>query len=292
MRPWALPRVVDHALGTSALLVCALPEGFPPIWRPRAPLSFRTPLWVDHWLDLTVPLDEQLAGTARQEVRHLVIRARKLDLTTTVAGREDDFRRFYDELLVPFVRRRHGTQSTVSSFRAVANRLRRPDFELIQLTHDGRLVAGAISRFVGPEATSLEAAIADPVPPACRRALPTKLFLVCIERALERGCRWFRFGGSRALCTDPVFRAKQRWGPRVVPRGRLTHPEWNWFARDLPASLAEHLNGLGLVTFHDNRSCVVRLGEAADAELPRLDGVDGCLMVSRDGHQFVAASPV
>ena len=173
----------------------------------------------------------------------------------------------------------------------MAARLRRPDYEFVELVLHQEVVGGIVLRFVGHECLSLEVGLRTDLVPAVARLLPTQAFLAAIDRGLARGCSTLRFGGSLAFSSDPVFRAKRRWGARTVPRDKLTHPEWSWLARCLPEPLARRLEELGPLTFHDGRSCIVRFRDRADPveHLPAVDGVDGYLVVSPGNARFVAA---
>ena len=287
---WGLQRAVADALDASPLVVCSLPQQFPARWRPTAPLSFRTPVFVDHLLDLTVPLEVHLHGAARAEVRQLIARARALGISARPTREQRDFARFYHDMLVPFQRMRHGPRALVAGYDGLAARVRRHDYELLELVHEGRVVGGSLMRFIGPEAAGEEMGLCHDAPASIARALQTRVFLANIERALERGCRRYRFGGSRAAYHDPVFRAKRRWGARTIARNKLSHPEWTWLARELPEPLARHLNDLGPLTFDDGRSCVIRVPDSDDGghALRHLDGVEGYLMVSPGQSRFLA----
>lgn len=287
---WDLQAAVDRALESSDLVVCSVPQGFPAAWRPSAPIAFRTPPWVDHLLDLAVPLSEQLAGAARKNARHMVNKVRNLPVSTRPTRAPADMREFF-EFMAPYHRNKHGSRAMVSSLRAFENRMRHPDHELLQFVFEDRVIGGVGMRFTGPEATALELGFSGTAPPEFADALPTKVFLAGIERAIEKGCRWFRFGGSRALLTDPVFRTKRRWGPRTIPRdNRLYYPEWNWLARDLPPALQDHLNRAGIITFEGDKSAVVRVGPPTEAGFPRVDGVDGYLVVAPGIRRYVEPS--
>jgi hypothetical protein len=287
----ALQPAVDRALDEVPLVVCALPQWFPGRWRPASPLTFRTPVFVDHLMDLRVPLEDQLRGTARQEVRRLVVKARALGVVARPSGSERDFERFHREILEPFLRSRHGAQAIVDRCATIAARLRRPDYEFVELVLGDKAVGGMVLRFVGHECLSEEMGLRTDLAPAVARLLPTQAFLSGIDRALARGCSTFHFGGSLAFYGDPVFRAKRRWGVRTVQRDRLTYPEWTWLARDLSGGLARRIEDLGPLTFHEGRSCIVRLRDRADAgeHMPHADGVEGYLVVSPGEARFVAA---
>jgi hypothetical protein len=288
---WRLKESVGQLLEEFPLVVASLPQQVPRAWRPAAAVVFRTPVFVDHVLDLTVPLEETLRGGARQEVRQLIARSRRSRISRRCTREPDALSRFYEDLHVPYLVTKQGARALVSPLSTLQERFRRDDYELIELLHEDRLIAANLLSIVGSEARSEEAGYLLDPPPEVARVVFTSVVLAGIERARQRGCTTYRFGGSRALISDPVFRAKQRWGARTIPRGRLDHPEWTWLARELPTALADGINGLGLITFCGARPAAVRVaaGGAAPRAEGRLDGVDGWLLAGPGRSEFVPA---
>ena len=288
---WDLQSAVDHALAEYPLVVCSLPQTMRVAWRPTAPVTFVTPPFIDHILDLRTPLDVHLRGTARQEVRQLVARVRASRLTWRTTTLASDVSRFYHQIYVPFQTTRHGQAALLESYDRLAARVASGRVVLVELLADGAVVGGNLLSLNARVAASHEMGLALVLPPDLGRLLPTAVFVAGIEQGLRHGCQWFHFGASLGSWSDPVCRAKRRWGARTVSLGRIDHPEWTWLARELPPGIAARVNQIGPVTFERDRCYVVRAETPETARLPAgpLDGADGFLMVAPGRREFVDA---
>jgi hypothetical protein len=281
---WNLRQFASSQLAAVDLVVCALPRAWPPIWRPRGPVTFSCPVFVNLALDIRLPLDSLLRGRSKRGLRNDRNRSRREGYRWRLTTEERDLERFHREMYLPHVTRRHGPRALVTTMGDYRRNWTARGGSLLLLEQDGHPVAGVSVRVEGSTCVLGEEGILDTVEAAGHsQGIQAGLKCAAIEFAQSRGLTRFVMGRSLARLADPVLANKLRWDAAVCPSGRSLHPEWTFVMSRVGCPLSEHLNRQGLLTFFDGQPCVVALGSPAD-ELRRAAEKIGRILIAEPGH--------
>lgn len=230
----------------------AEPLGDVPVWRVRAALDRHratvdlvvarldrltaslalddTYVAVPEWIGALapVPADAWQLCRSRKSFAHNLARVRRAELRPEVSHAAGDFEEFYERMYVPFIRRRHGTESVVTN-RARLRRCFRQGGLVWALQGEER-VAGMLFRVRGRTVDLVVLGAADGTLDALRDGAIFALDLFLLDHARTLGCSVIDFGGSRPSPADGLLLTKARWNARIVENRTMfydLHLSWD-----------------------------------------------------------------
>jgi len=278
---WSLRRYVRQQSLAADLVVCALPQAWPGIWRPRGPLVFRVPTFVEADLDLARPTAEILRGSPREALRRQIRKSEKAGLRPRLATARADVERFHRDMYLPHVEARHGARALISSLNEHLQQWIEPGGHLLLLEREGRPLAGVLVRVAGTTCLVGEEGVAQtPEAEAHRYGLRAALRVAVIEYARSNGATGMLMGRSLARGSNHVLTSKLQWGPALVPAKRCLQPEWTFVASGLTGPIRDHLNGHGLIALVSGVPSVVSIGEPTEVVLHHAAKVGSVLVVA------------
>lgn len=192
--------VTDHPLGGS--LSSTLP-------------AIRTPQWVRQELQLAETWSATLSRVPRRLRKELGRLLRKYGYRPVFVGGEQAIRDFREDLLLPSVRERYGSEAIVASAASFYRECR--GMTRLDLLSGESVVAASLVESDGRRLCIRKSALRPG-----RDALPGRadvLDYFTLLLAQLAGCRVLDFGLSRPHLEDGTFRYKAKWGTRVVPAG-------------------------------------------------------------------------
>lgn len=239
---WEVPVVANDYLHRGGLVVCEL-NRLVAGWRPEVPYCFLVPPWVRQVIPLDRPLEGILARMnqgMRRNLRKLWKRGFAYHFTQELA----DFDRFYHEMYLPYVQKRHGARAVLSTYGELEATFRRGG--LLLVTHEGEPVSGMLGYAVGETWRAASLGVYQGSFEWVTRGAITAVFWYMLEWACQQGARFYDMGSARARLGDGVFNFKRQWGARVSPVVGY-HTRWLFLARELPVPLAHHLTQQGFL---------------------------------------------
>lgn len=276
---WGLRRFVDTHIARADIVVCALPRWWPWSRRPRGPVAFSCPIFVNLAIDISEPLETLLRGRSRRGLRAEWNRIQREGGRWHVTRDPADFESFYREMYVPHVTARHGSRALITPPDSLVGKWIRSGGSLILITQDRHPIAGVTVRTAGSTCILGEEGILESMESAgYSSGLQVGLKCAGIEFARSMGLTRLVLGRSLARLGDPVLVNKLRWGPAILPAGRSLHPEWTFVASRMDGPLVDQLNRQGIIAFAGRRPCVVSIGPLND---------DRALLAARVGRSLV-----
>lgn len=209
---WRVASELERRRDTADLLITRLDRLSARLFLPAQPMA------VPEWVGGLLPVPDEPRQLMRQSkgLKNMLNRLRHGGLRPLVSHEDRDFQAFFDEMYVPFIRRRHGPKSVVRN-RSVMRRCFRQG-GLLWALREGERVAGCLYRTRGRiiDAVAVGTPKGDWQPIAAGAGFALDLFLV--EHAKQLGCELVDFGGSRPSLRDGLLLYKARWGARVVEK--------------------------------------------------------------------------
>ncbi len=220
-----------------------------------------------------------MAGRRGRGIRARLNHAKDMGLGYRFSHDAADFDRFYHEMYLPFVSRRHGQLASVSSYEALRTHFERGG--LLLITHGPEDVAGSVCYLQDGVLYAVEEGIVNGDPELLRIGINAFLYWCSFQWALQHKAHGFSLGASYATVADGAFNFKSHWGARAR-RWRGLADYWEVWAGRLAPPQVERLNALELVA---RQTGSIACGSAADA-IARpagcrdgggaLAGLDGC----------------
>jgi hypothetical protein len=230
------------------LVICELSRRHPVL--PAAPVFFQVMPWINQVVPLPASLDHYLEGNSLKRARKGIRHAQANGFEWHISRNPADLAHFYHGMYTPYIQARHGNLDTALSYAEMQRDFSRS--ELILITQQGKVVGGALYTVQQERCISTAVGVLD----ADRALLDQHLTIfadwVTIQRGHQQGARSYDLGGSRPWQADGIFLYKTSWRPMVTPCKVITG-FWNFMARSLPSALADHLNRLGLISYHGGR---------------------------------------
>jgi hypothetical protein len=241
---WEVPRVLED-LQTSVDVTVARLD------RLSGRLLFRgdylaVPDWINSWLQ--VP--EDLTAWARASHLHPSLLR---DMAPEVSHERQDLERFYHEMYVPYIRRRHGEWAYVRSFYQMRRCFDRGG--ILWLNYRGRRAAGGLFQVAGKILRLMASGTPGGKWPPVKHGTMDALKYFEVEYARKIGCTHIDAGGSRPSLHDGVLRYKRKWGMNLARKLDSHH---DWFV---------HWNGLTtkVRSFLSRSSLIFRDGDGLSA---------------------------
>jgi hypothetical protein len=214
---WKLARVVEELRGSADLTVARLDRLSGRLLFGRNSLA--VPDWINSWLE--VPTD--FTAWARASKLHA---ARLKDMSLHVSHERSDLVRFYYEMYVPLIRRRHGDLAYVRSFYQLRRFFDRGG--ILWLDYRGERIAGALFHRSGTVFRSVAHGTASGGWPPVIPGTKDVLNYFQAQHARSIGCARIDAGGSRPSLHDGVLRYKRKWGMNVAEKPDSHH---DWFVQ-------------------------------------------------------------
>ncbi len=286
---WKLPTETRQWLTKGAdLVVCELSRLHPN--RPRAPITFTVPTWINQVLTIPESLETVLAGTRREDIRRRVNKLRKAGFTSRFSQSKHDFDDFYHRMYVPFVKTRHGDLASFTPYEVLWQWwFTSGRGGLILAMQDNKPVAGVICHVAEDTCYSIEAGVLEGDADIWQQGINGFLNWCVLVWGQKRGAKLLNMGGTRPWRSNGPFKWKARWGGRVVRRQR-PYDTWTFLARNPSTPLQDRLNELGLISEVDGKFYSVWVNGGARSlaqtnvkqELiqAQKQGLDGLLVVS------------
>lgn len=199
------------------------------LFRPRH--GFSVPFWVEFEMDIT---DEALK-THNLRFKDIRRKIKKYGLTHLISREEKDFKFFYEQMHLPYIRGRHGKAARIPTY----------DFLRDVFLKEGKLllvwqgdvpIAGVLIQYERGEAVLLCLGVTEGRFELVHRGGIGALIYFAVEELRKEGYQSFNFGGSRPLLQDGALRFKALFGSRVIGKKHLTdHRAQLYLFRDTPA---------------------------------------------------------
>jgi hypothetical protein len=190
-------------------------------------LDFRSYLQVPQWIrqKYSVPDSwERVLASFRKNTRKTDLRkVRKYGFTYRTTSSEDDFRAFYHDMYVPYLRKRFGGEVIIEPEWKVLRQCRKG--EIMHIVREGRVVAAVLLHMLEGRLAYVWVGVPTEVDDEIFKGAFSAMYYFTILHAYVHGCHEVDFLGSRPLLNDGLFRYKRKWGTCVqdspVPRGDI-----------------------------------------------------------------------
>jgi hypothetical protein len=275
------------------LVVCELGRIYPN--RPKAPITFTVPIWIQQVLTIPEPLESLIAGRKRNHLRHRINRAQKAGFNYRFSQTKADFDLFYFHMYLPFVKSRHGNLALITPYQDQYRRWFTKG-GLMLVTHHGKPVAGSSCYIAGNTCYTVEAGILEADSHLFQQGVNIFRIWSLIVWGHRQGAKTFDMGGTHAWHSNGSFASKQGWGAMVARRKRI-FGTWTFLARNLSPALQERINRAGFISEIDGKFYSVLLStnptsiaeaRAEDELLTAKDqGLDGMAVISADSKPII-----
>jgi len=208
-----------------------------PLMSPGVP-ALRLPPWVRQRVSLPTSWPDFVSSLSRGTRREIARCLRKYRYQARVADSHAAFERFYRDLYQPHVVRRFGAEAFVID-EATFHR-ERAGTQLIELVHDGEVVAGNVVRSAGDTTWILWCGFSSLVDSRGLKGVTDVLDYFSLLDAARRGIKQVDFGRSRPRLNDGPLTYKSKWNSEVR-LGVLKKPPLLIVPRNLGAPVAKSL---------------------------------------------------
>jgi hypothetical protein len=202
-------------------------------------------LTIPQWIrqKFTIPntwgevLDKFRRNTKKTDLR----KVRKYGFSYRISRKEEDFHAFYDELYVPYLKKRFGDEVIIEPKWKVMRQCRKG--ELMHIIRSDEVVCAALLHKSGDRLAYVWVGVPNHIGGDMFQGAFSALYYFTILYGYNNGCREVDFLGSRPLLNDGLFLYKRKWGTFVerspIPRGdilikpvRLTDGVKSFFAHN------------------------------------------------------------
>ena len=286
---WELPRTLKRLQGSVDLTVARIDRLSA---RLLSPLNyFAVPDWVGSWLD--VP--EDLTKWARASKFHFTYLR---ETTAHVSHERADFNRFYQEMYVPYICRRHGDLAHVRSLYQLRRCFDRGG--ILWLHYRGQPIAASLFQHIGNTLGFIAYGTARGEWPAVKTGTFDALKYYQVEYARRNGYERIDYGGSRPSLHDGVLRYKRKWGMKLTEKPD-SHYDWMIHWNRLDEKVTSFLSKTSLVVRDKGGLSVIaaldREDEATEADAWRahhllwMPGLQRLYLVARSGWRSCSSTP-
>lgn len=235
---WELPRVIKDLQRSSDLTVVRLDKFSARVFSHRNYLA--VPDWINSWLD--VPGDLTSWSRAGD-----LYPGRLKEMSASVSHDQADLHRFYHDMYVPYIQRRHGALAYIRSLYQLRRCFGRGG--ILWLYYRGQPVAGCLFQHSANILRVIASATVGGEWPPFKSGTMDALKYFEVEYARNSGCVLIDFGGSRPSLHDGVLRYKRKWGVNVS--GKLdNHYDWLIHWKTFDEKVISFLAHTSLI-FHD-----------------------------------------
>ncbi len=245
------------------LVICELSRVHP--LRPKALLSFSSPIWVDQVRSYPGGGKTLLAGKRARGTRKVINRFQRDGFSWRFSHSRADLDLFYHGMYLPFVAARHGERAWITSCEDQWNlSFATKKGGLVLVEHHGEPVAGGICRIVNDTCFGIEMGVLNADPELIRQGIILFLMWSVSEWGANQGAHYLNLGESRGWRSDGPFRTKAKWGTQVSQWLGI-YRTLTFLAGDLPDPLRARLNQAGFLTEAGGAFYEVRVDGTGDA---------------------------
>lgn len=265
---WKLSAQTQQWLAEAVdLVVCELSRIHPR--PPRAALTFAIPIWIQQILTIPESLESLISGKKFATERHRLNKAKRDGFSCRFSQSEADFHDFYYHMYWPYVRARHGDLALIPPYQGHWRWIDRGG-GLVLVTQHNKPVAGALCYVANDTCFDIDRGVWEADSQLLKQGIETIITWYAINWARDQGAKIYDMGAlPHAWRSDGAFKAKRRWGARVVRRKRI-YGVWTFLARNLSRSPQDYLNKLGLITEVDGKFCSVLI----NSDTALIEGTD------------------
>lgn len=231
------------------LVICELSRIHPN--RPKAPITFTVPTWINQVLTIPEPPESLISGKKFATERHRLNKAKRLGFDYRFSRSKADLRHYHCHMHLPYVKTRHGHLALVSRSEDKWQRWF-VGGGLVLVTQQHKPVAGVLCWMANDTCFDIERGVLEADAQLFKQGIETMITWYGINWARGQGARIYDMGATHAWRSSGSFKAKRRWGARVVER-RGMYCVWTVLAQNLSPSLQDYLNKLGFITEMDGR---------------------------------------
>jgi hypothetical protein len=291
---WRLPVQTQQWLAEGIdLVICELGRIHPN--RPKAPITFTVPIWIQQVLVIPEPLESLISGKKSATERHRLNKARRTGFNYRLSQSKADFEHFCYHMYLPYVKTRHGH---LAIERRYEDQWRRwcTRGGLVLVTQHDKPVAAVLCYMANDVCFDLNRGVLEADPQLLKLGIETMITWYAITWARGQGARIYNMGATRARCSNGSFNAKRRWGARVVRPERI-YGTWTFLAQNLSQSLQVYLNKLGFISEVGGKFYGVLLSTDptsiietdVDKKLSAIkgQGLDGWIVISTDSKPII-----
>jgi hypothetical protein len=227
------------------LAIIELSRVFP--FRPKAPVSFCAPHWVNQEIAYPQDMDKLLAGNRYNSLRRNINKARKAGCEWRFSRSREDFDFFYHHLYVPFTRARHAEHAHLAPYPLQWDLwIEGAGGGLVLVTQAGKTVAGAVCLVCDDDCYNIEVGVLNADESLLHMGINAFLFWSVAEWGKQQGAKFYNLGGSFGWRSNGTFNWKAKWGARVIRR-KNPYRTFCIAADRTSASVAEKVNSIGFV---------------------------------------------
>lgn len=248
LRIWSASRYFREAQGSVDICFADLPWPYSQLYGRGE--SLHIPGWIIQKIMIPDTWDA-VVKQFRKNTRSTDLRkVRKYKLEYKISRDKAEIDHFYDTMYEPYAKQRFGDLSVIDDREEIAASGAYRQGGLLQVVHEGRVVAGVvlyqwrrIMHFLWfGVAADLESGLAD--------AALSGIYLFSIQHAYNQGCTEMNLSFTIPLLNDGVFRYKRKWGAGV-------HNAWK-----LGEIVARPFTfGPAIRSFFGNQPMIVREGD-------------------------------
>lgn len=239
---WDLKRKTDQWLNQGIdLVILELSRAFP--FSRNFPTIFSVPTWIQQVLPLPQSIDMIVCGN--HALRNKLNRAYREHFKAHFSCDKSDFDHFYYQMYLPFISKRHKDRALIASYEDQYKRWFKRGGLMI-ITHHDQPICGCLCYIGRDTCYSVEEGMSVEEQNPTYHGLNTFMFWEVLKWGRSQGAKVFDFGGTRPWVSDGCYIYKSRWGAKVVRKKRII-PVWWFAAKNLPASLREHINRIGFL---------------------------------------------
>ncbi len=290
---WKLPEQSNRWLGEGVnLVICELSRLCP--WKPSATYSFISSYCVTLILDIPANPDDLLVGRRMRGPRRYIRQAEKNGFSYRYTRSLEDYEFYYFEMYLPFVKTRHGEQAQIAQMADQYTRWFKPG-GLILITQHDQPVAGSLVIRTGKMCHGSEMGILHCAPELLEAGVPAFIMWSTILWSHKQKAEQLNLGTSNAWYADGSFDSKTKWGAHVVRRKYIAS-QWSYLYNNLPDSLREKINQIGLISEQKGKFyCTYIPGDLAEdldkkVQEALLHGLSGLAVVHNGSTQCLTAS--
>jgi hypothetical protein len=175
---------------------------------------FAIPEWVEFGREVIPELKDRFSGAATSLKTDLK-KIRTAGFEFDVSKKLSDFNEFYQEMYLPYVKKRFGASSIVKS-RKELQRYFQKGF-LFLLLHERKPVAGAIVKVERDQITESTLGVLDGSDCYLKQGVSGAIDYHLLDWAAQNHKSFINVGHTRPFPLDGVYRNKQKWLMSVIP---------------------------------------------------------------------------
>ena len=275
------------------LVICELGRIHPS--RPKAPITFTVPIWIQQVLVIPEPWESLISGKKFATERHRLNKARRTGFNYRLSQSKADFEHFCYHMYLPYVKARHGHLAIVRRYQDQWRRWCTRGGLVLVTQHD-EPVAAVLCYMANDVCFDLNRGVLEADPQLFKLGIETMITWYAITWARGQGAKIYNMGATRARCSNGSFNTKRRWGAQVV-RPEKIYGTWTFLAQNLSPSLQARLNELGFISEIDKKfygillsidpTSITETDVHKKSSAMKRQGLDGLVVISANSKPII-----